>query len=81
MAQVFTALVTYRAEKPYGVGRTADERHSRIVGGYRAEVTDGLPDGEFAYTGVCESYEAAKTEIIATLKHRGLTGRLRLVGA
>ena len=73
----FTALITYRAEKPFGVGRTASERHSRIVGGYRAEVTDGLPDGQFVYTGVCETRDEAKTELVGALKDRGLSGVVR----
>lgn len=70
----FTALITYRAEKPFGVGRTAHERHSRIIPGYRAEITDGLPDGEFVYTGVCETRDEVKAELIASLKDRGLSG-------
>lgn len=70
----FTALITYRAEKPFGVGRTASERHSRIIPGYRAEIIDGLPDGEFVYTGVCETLDEVKAELIANLKDRGLSG-------
>ena len=73
----FTALITYRVEKPYGVGHNAHERHARIVGGYRAEITDGLPDGTFCYTGVCETREEVKAELIASLKDRGLSGVVR----
>jgi hypothetical protein len=73
----FTALITHRAEKPYGVGRTAHERHSRIVPGYRAEITDGLPDGVFVYTGVCETRDEVKAELIGALKDRGLSGVVR----
>jgi hypothetical protein len=76
----FTALIIYRAEKPYGVGRTAHERHSRIVPGYRAEITDGLPDGQFCYTGVCETKEAVKAELIASLKDRGFSGVIQFAG-
>lgn len=72
----YAALITYRAEKPYGVGRTASERHSRIVPGYRAEITDGLSDGEFCYTGVCETAAEAKAEIIASLAERNRHGRV-----
>jgi len=68
------ALVTYRAEKPFGVGRTDHERASRIVGGFRAEVTHGLADGEFCYTGVCETAQAAKDELLASLAERGHCG-------
>lgn len=74
---IYTALITYRAEKPFGVGRTAHERHSRIVSGFRAEITDGLPDGQFVYTGVCETREEAKAELIASLKARGFSGVLK----
>lgn len=70
----YTALITYRAEKPFGVGRTAHERHSRIVPGYRAEITDGLPDGQFVYTGVCETRDEVKAALIGALKNRGLSG-------
>jgi hypothetical protein len=73
----FTALITHRAEKPYGVGHNAHERAARIVGGYRAEITDGLPDGEFVYTGVCETRDEVKAELLANLKVRGLSGTLR----
>jgi hypothetical protein len=66
-----TALITFRAEKPYGIGRTANERASRIVGGYRAEITDGLPDGQFCYTGVCETAEEARTELASALYQIG----------
>lgn len=73
----FTALITHRSEKPFGVGRTAQERHSRIVGGFRAEITDGLPDGVFVYTGVCETRDEVKAELIGALKDRGLSGVVR----
>jgi hypothetical protein len=73
------ARVTYKAEKPFGKGRSAHERHQRVVGGYRAEITDGLPDGVFAYTGVCETERAAVDELISSLKDRGLRGSLRVV--
>lgn len=73
----FTALITYRPEKPYGIGRTAHERHTRIVPGYRAEITNGLPDGVYCYTGVCETREEVKAELIASLKDRGLSGTVR----
>jgi len=54
-AQVFTASIFFRAEKPYGVGHSAHERHSRVVPGYRAEVIGGLPDNINIYTGVCKT--------------------------
>lgn len=73
----FTALITYRSEKPYGVGRNANERHSRIVPGYRAEITDGLPEGQFVYIGVCETRDGVKAELIGALKDRGLSGMVR----
>jgi hypothetical protein len=76
----FTALITYRSEKPYGVGRTAQERHSHIVPGYRAEITNGLPDGQFIYTGACETRDEVKAELIGALKDRGLSGVLRFAG-
>jgi hypothetical protein len=74
---MFTANITYRAEKPFGVGRTAHERFTRIIPGYRAEITDGLPEGQHCYTGVCETREEVKAELVEALKARGLTGTLR----
>jgi hypothetical protein len=73
----FTALITFRSEKPFGVGRTAHERHSRIVSGFRAEITDGLPDGVFCYTGVCETRDAVKAELVENLKGLGYSGTLK----
>ena len=75
----YTASVFHRPEKPFGVGRTVHQCGQRIVGGWRAEVIDGLPDGEFAYTGVCTSREGAISELTESLKARGLHGKLRIV--
>jgi len=73
----FTATIYYRAEKPYGVGRTAYERHTRIEPGWRGEIIGGLDDGINVYTGVCEDRETVKRELISHLKRLGLTGTLR----
>ena len=76
---LYTASVSYRNEKPFGVGRTAHERHSRVVGGYRAEVISGLEEGHFIYTGVCATRQAAVAELVSQLKTAGLSGKLRIV--
>lgn len=73
----FTATIYHRNAKPYGVGRTAHERHMQIVGGWRGEIIDGLADGWNVYTGVCETREEVKQELIDHLKRLGLTGTLR----
>lgn len=75
---IFTASVYHRPEKPYGVGKTADQRHKRIVGGWRAEIIDGLEDGHAVYTGVCETREGAIAELITHLKSQGRSGALRI---
>lgn len=75
---IYTASIFYRPEKPFGVGRTAKERHSRIVGGWRGEVIGGLEDGRAIYTGVHADREAVKQELIGHLKRLGLTGKLRI---
>lgn len=74
-----TASIFYRAEKPFGIGRTAQERSSRIVGGWRGEVIGGLEDGLSIYTGVCHDREAVKRELVEHLKAHGLSGRLKFV--
>lgn len=71
MTHEITFRTTYRAEKPYGIGNTAHERHTRIVGGWVAEAVDGLRKGEAVYTGACETEEQAITELGAELYHRG----------
>jgi hypothetical protein len=76
---IYQASIHYRAEKPYGVGRTAHERHSYIVPGYRGEIISGLDDGRAVYTGVCSSREEVKTELLSHLKRLGLRGVLRFV--
>lgn len=75
----FTASIFHKAEKPFGVGRTAHERASRIVGGYRGEVISGLPDGKFIYTGVHSERGQVKADLIAQLKAHGFSGNLRFV--
>ena len=77
--QTFTASIFYRAEKPYGVGKTAHERHSRIEPGFRAEVINGLPEKLHIYTGVCSTREECKRELVDQLKKQGLSGTLRFV--
>jgi len=74
---IFTASIFYRAEKSFGAGRTAHQRHKRIVGGWRAEVIDGLPDGVSIYTGVCADRDEVKRELIDQLKRNGFSGTLR----
>lgn len=74
-----TASVYYRAEKPYGVGRNAHERHMRIEPGWRAQVIDGLERGHSIYTGVNPSREAAIAELVSALQAAGLSGRLSIV--
>ena len=76
---IFQAAIHYRREKPYGVGRTPDERHSYIVGGWRGEIIDGLENGRFIYTGVCETKQECAAELIQHLKAKGLSGKLRIV--
>jgi hypothetical protein len=75
---IYTASIFYRPEKPFGVGRTARERHNRIVGGYRGEIIGGLEGGRTVYTGVHADREAVKRELIEHLKRLGLTGKLRI---
>lgn len=75
----FQVSVHHRNEKPFGMGRTARERHSRIVGGWRAEVIEGLPEGTAAYTGVCETRADALKELVSNLQSRGFSGRLQVV--
>jgi hypothetical protein len=74
-----TASIYFQNEKPYGVGRTANERASRIVGGWRGEVIGGLEQGLTIYTGVCSSREQVKAELISHLKAQGLSGTLSFV--
>jgi hypothetical protein len=75
----FTASIYFQNEKPYGVGRTAHERASRIVGGWRGEIIDGLDEGLMIYTGVCSEREQVKEELVSHLKSQGLSGNLRFV--
>lgn len=49
MTKIFTARITYRNEKPYGVGSTAHERYTRIEAGWVAEIVDGLEDRQYVY--------------------------------
>jgi hypothetical protein len=77
MTTIYTASIYYRPEKPFGVGRTAKERHSRIVGGWRGEVIGGLDDGRSVYTGVHADRDAVKRELVDHLKRLGLSGTLR----
>ncbi len=79
MSNLFQATVNYRAEKPHGVGRTAHERHSHIVPGWRGEIIDGLPEGRFVYTGVCATRDECKVELTSHLKCLGYHGILRIV--
>lgn len=74
---MFLANYWYRAEKPYGVGRTREERASYIVPGWRGEVISGLEDGRAIYTGVCASKAEASQELVSHLKAKGYTGVLR----
>jgi hypothetical protein len=76
-----TARIYYRAEKPYGVGRTAHERHTRIEPGFRAEVVDGLDDRTHVYTGVCATRDEARAELIGHVQRLGLTGTVRFIHA
>ena len=73
----FTGTIYYRDAKPYGVGRTAHERHSRVVGGWRGEIIDGLTEGRSVYTGVCKTRDEVKQELVTHLKRLGLTGTLK----
>lgn len=73
----FTGTIYYRDAKPYGVGRTSHDRYSRIVGGWRGEIIGGLDDGRSVYTGVCETRDDVKRELIAHLRGLGLTGTLK----
>ncbi len=76
---IYQALIHYRDEKPYGVGATAHERHTHIVPGYRGEIVSGLDDGRMVYTGVCDTRDEVKAELISHLKRLGLTGALRVI--
>lgn len=76
---IYQASIWYRAEKPYGVGRNAHERHSYIVPGYRGEVISSLEDGCAVYTGICQTREEVKAELVSHLKRLGLSGSLRVV--
>jgi hypothetical protein len=78
MTVVYQASIWYRAEKPYGIGRTANERHSYIVPGYRGEIISGLPDGRAVYTGVCSTRDEVKAELVEHLKRLGYHGSLRV---
>lgn len=49
-----------------------------ILGGFRGEVVDGLPDGKFIYTGVCETKEECVAELIGHLNEHGFTGKLKV---
>jgi hypothetical protein len=73
----YTGTIYYRNAKSYGVGRTAHDRHSRIVGGWRGEIIGGLAEGHSIYTGVCETRDEVKRELITHLKRLGLTGTLK----
>jgi hypothetical protein len=73
----FTGTIYYRDAKPYGVGRTSHDRHSRIVGGWRGEIIGGLADGYSVYTGVCETRDEVKKELVKHLKRLGFTGTLK----
>lgn len=75
---IYLATIHYRPEKPFGMGRTAHERASRIVGGWRGEVISDLDGGKRIYTGVCPDREAVKAELISHLKAHGLSGTLRI---
>jgi hypothetical protein len=75
----FTASLFYRPEKPFGVGKSFHQRHQRIVGGWRAEIISGLPEGLSIYTGVCTSREDTKTELVNALKAKGFTGTLKFI--
>jgi hypothetical protein len=75
----FTASLFHRSEKPYGTGKSADQRHQRIVGGWRGEVISGLPEGWSIYTGVCMTREETKTELVHALKSKGFTGTLKFI--
>ena len=76
---IYVARLTYRAEKPYGIGATAHARHMRVEGGWRAEIVDGLDDGRLCYTGVEPSAESAKAALVARAQAQGLTGIMRFV--
>ncbi len=74
----FHATVWFREEKPYGVGKSAYERHQRIEPGWRATVIHGLRGREEIYTGVCDTREKAVAELISHLKNAGYSGVLKL---
>jgi hypothetical protein len=76
---IYEAIITYRAEKSYGIGRTAREKHTRIVAGFRGEVISGLDKGLSVYTGVCATMDDCKAELIEHMKRLGLSGRLRII--
>lgn len=67
----FTAHVWFR----HGVNKG----YTKIMEGYRAEIIDGLSDGCFVYTGVCETAKDAVNELIDNLKSRGFSGKLKVI--
>lgn len=71
------ANVYFRAEKPYGVGRTADERHKFIVGGYRAEVISELPGDLRLYTGVHADADDAKRDLCEQAARHGVADAIK----
>jgi hypothetical protein len=74
---IFQANIYHVSEKPYGVGKTANERHTYIVGGWRGEVISGIDDDLTIYTGKCDTVQGCKDELISQLKAHGYKGILR----
>lgn len=69
----YMALVQYR---PAYFNRRC---MANIPARWTAEVTDGLPAGVNVYADGCASRQEAVDDLIAKLKSRGFTGRLRIV--
>lgn len=79
MTKTFHASIWFRKEKPYGVGKTAYQRHQHIVEGWRASVVTGLRGNEEIYTGACATREDAIAELISHLKQAGYSGVLKFL--
>lgn len=71
-------MLTLQAQVWFRKGEFCRRLHTNIVEGFRAEVTDGLPEGVVIYTGVCSTRQEAIQELVVHLQQRGLNGTLKV---